>query len=268
MEVLSTKDLFQVLLLIYQAELDGKILNTNVIKESIPFKTPKIIGKLSFNPDSEFTIKLNESSVPFSQEKYEDMVKAFSLNLKTPGVYKLLFQPKFLNECIIKYNPAFSGIQYQKTPEFKNVLRTQVIPSREDILKENYTREQLNQFDLTKLRAIYASLMGKKYRAPNETEDIVKNNLINIILNEINPLKNALLKHWPVIENNTSWVKVFDRLNLTPETSEDIYETKKDDENYLKCLGYIGILLDHLDRAEPLPTDLYGKCLNLSERIL
>jgi hypothetical protein len=82
---------------------------------------------------------------------------------------------------------------------------------------------------------------------------------------------NALIKHWPVIENNASWMKVFENLQLNPEIlveGEDIYEIKKDDENYLKCLGYIGILLDHLDRAEPLPTDLYGKCLNLSERVV
>lgn len=269
MEVLSTKDLFQILLLIYEAEQKGEILDVENIQkeESTPFR-PKIIGKLSFDPDTNYTIKLNTlAGEPFTKSNYKKKYKPLSLE---NGVYKLLIQPKFLRECIIKYNSKNAGEVYKVNPDFENVLGKEVFPTKEDILAEKYTEKELLAMNLLTLKGIL-TIIGKskiKFESGDKDEDKKKKivNVIKLWISEQKTIK-AIIKHWPVIENNTSWIKVFNRLNLHPE-SKDIYEGKKDDENYLKCLGYIGILLDHLDRAEPLPTDLYGKCLNLSERIL
>lgn len=266
---MDTKELFQVLLLLYEAEIQKKILDTStIIREPGVFK-PVIIGQLSFNVDSEIIIKLNETNEAFTKDAYTTMVNVFFPELKTLGVYKLFFQDKFLKECIIKFNPKLDNTLYTIIPKFE--FKQLVLPTKEDILKQNYTRETLESFDLTKLKAIFASLKGKEKKSlGGGTLEEKKKLMVNVILEIINQnkLTNALMKHWPVIENNASWMKVFDRLKLNPDMKvNNIYKQKKDDENYLKCLGYIGILLDHLDRAEPLPTDLYGKCLNLSERI-
>jgi hypothetical protein len=267
--MISEGDLFQILLLVYEAELRKKILNVqSYTTKAEPF-TPKIIGQLSFDAKSNYTIVLEELA-GWSKSSYEIMIKNIKSNFKLPkdGIYKALLHREFLDKCEIRYSPDYQGggMAYQPNLEFGNVLGKKVFVSKEDILAEKYTLKQLKDMDVVTLEGI-VTIIGKprvKFEAGDRKDEKVAKlaNVIWLWIQEQNTI-NAMAKHWPIIENNPSWLKVFNRLNLHPE-SVNIYGEGKE-ENYLKCLGYIGILLDHLDRAEPLPADLYGKCLVLSE---
>lgn len=270
---MENKDLFQILLLVYEAERDGKILNVQTIDkdETVPFK-PKIIGQFSFDAKSSYTLKIRAmDNKIFTEEHYKEMMQ--SLRIDKIGAYKSLIREDFISECEIKYSPDFKdGLPYRSEPQFVDIKKVQVLPNFRDLsveeIKKNYNTDgKLELLIVKDLKKIYKTLYdGKAFASVDIKPDEVKGIIIRLILNKLasNETTNAIIKHWPIIESNPSWLKIFNRLDLHPE-SRDIYE--KEDENYLKCLGYIGILLDHLDKAEPLPSDLYGKCLVLSERI-